>query len=520
MCVPLTPAFGTTQGKRSGIPSAYACVGFGRSSVYRVGPDTERIDQQEGKPFVGVPRTGERASKRHEGSHDMNGNTPQLQEPTVTLPASAPLVRITAGVGSAGQKTWNLRRPVTLIGSSRPAHIVLHDKDISKAHCVIVNTGTDVLIKDLRTSGGTLCNRSPIDVAVLADGDVITIGSNNIQVAIHLPEDASDDSSAGLQFVDPVKFPKPIDIRLIHTDQLWTVDDAIVLIGRHELAAIRLDHEDVSIRHAVIFRFGDRPAVFDLGCRTGIWVSGKRSSTTMLADGDCLTIGPFGLSIGSPDVAALKSQQLAPVDDPILQALLPRACVHSDTSEAANQGGSNGAATPTSGPVETDTGRNHAASSKETPSRSASLESADVPGHAMVSSIGETWDQLNEWNTKESRPDHPADAGKADELVARTAELDRRDAELRGQLHDVARMSEQLAKRNKEIDRAQAEIEQDRTELELARAQLADVEGDIERRVAEVQRRENALAQRWSRIRAATCSHCGKPTNVNQPPSG
>jgi len=252
----------------------------------------------------------------------MTENTPQLQEPTVTLPDSAPLVRVTAGVGSAGQKTWNLRRPVTLIGSSRPAHIVLHDKDISKAHCVIVNTGTDVLVKDLRTSSGTKCNREPIDIAVLADGDVITIGSNNIQVAINLPEGSADDSGAGLQYADPVKFTHPVDVRLMHTDRQWTIEDAVVLVGRHERATIQLDHDDVSMRHAVIFRFGDRPAVFDLGARTGIWVSGKRSSISLLADGDCVTVGPFGLSIGSPDSVALKSRPTI-TTDPILKAVWP-----------------------------------------------------------------------------------------------------------------------------------------------------------------------------------------------------
>ncbi len=52
----------------------------------------------------------------------------QVREQTVELPSTAPLVRITAGFGSAGQKTWNLRRPVTLLGARRPAHIVLHDR--------------------------------------------------------------------------------------------------------------------------------------------------------------------------------------------------------------------------------------------------------------------------------------------------------------------------------------------------------------------------------------------------------
>ncbi len=94
----------------------------------------------------------------------MSEQVPSVLVPTWELPSEAPRVRITAGVGSAAQKTWNIRRPVTLIGSKRPAHIVLHDRDISPAHCVIINTGVDVLLKDLYTHSGTLCDDSRVDL--------------------------------------------------------------------------------------------------------------------------------------------------------------------------------------------------------------------------------------------------------------------------------------------------------------------------------------------------------------------
>ncbi len=35
------------------------------------------------------------------------------QEELLTLPDNAPRIRITAGVGTASQKSWHLRRPVT-----------------------------------------------------------------------------------------------------------------------------------------------------------------------------------------------------------------------------------------------------------------------------------------------------------------------------------------------------------------------------------------------------------------------
>ena len=84
---------------------------------------------------------------------------------------------------------------MTVIGSRRPAHIALHDAGICDAHCVIVNTGKDVLLKDLHTPGGTCCKTSRVDLTVLKDGDVITVGETTVQVAINHPKEPSSAQS-------------------------------------------------------------------------------------------------------------------------------------------------------------------------------------------------------------------------------------------------------------------------------------------------------------------------------------
>ena len=86
---------------------------------------------------------------------------------------------------------------------------------------------------------------------------------------------------------------------MIHTDRQWFVENAVGMIGRHQEAVIRLDHPDVSSRHAVVFHFANGAAIFDLGSRGGLWVNGQRCSLTLLHDGDCITVGPFGLAIGA-----------------------------------------------------------------------------------------------------------------------------------------------------------------------------------------------------------------------------
>ena len=232
----------------------------------------------------------------------MSEGKPSLDEAALPLPETAPLVRMTAGLGSAGQKTWNLRKPITLVGAKRPAHVVLKDRNISKAHCVLVNTGTEVLLRDLSTSAGTTCNGNQVDLVVLTDGDFLTLASSHIQVAISAGQEDADDSGYGLEYIEPTKMVSPATVRLQHTDREWVVETAVAFIGRHKGADILLDHEAIEMRHAVLFRYGKEVAVYDLG--GGVSVDGKRCTMALLTDGAKVSVGPFVLCISVPKPAA------------------------------------------------------------------------------------------------------------------------------------------------------------------------------------------------------------------------
>ena len=394
----------------------------------------------------------------------MNDNAIRVREPDLNLPSGAPLVRITAGLGSAGQKTWNLRRPVTLVGSRRPAHIVLHDRDINKAHCVIVNTGQEVLLKDLHTESGTLCNDEAVDLALLKDGDTLTIGATRIQVAIRDSDNGADDSGCGMQYCDPMQFPKPVRVRLVHAEHQWEIQEAVAVIGTQEGAAIQLDHQDVSHRHVVLFKFAGSPAVFDLGSRAGLWVNGERSSLARIEDGDTITVGPFGLSIHTGSVRATSPATGAPSGDQ---------------------------------EVEPEPGQ---------PTRPLSEIESELT--TLHDSITNTWERLNSWQSQ-VREGLTDDAGA--EVPDRAAALEAKDAELRGKLHDVECLHEDMARREQDLARDRARLQADQDALMVAQRALQEREKDFETQAAELQRRENALAQRWTRLRSATCPNCGKP---------
>ncbi|UCC29624.1 MAG: FHA domain-containing protein [Phycisphaerales bacterium] len=423
----------------------------------------------------------------------MNDNIRSTDVFNLELSASAPRVRITAGLGSAAQKTWNLRRPVTLIGSRRPAHIILHDRDISPAHCVIINTGTEVLLKDLHTGAGTNCNDNRIDLTPLKDGDVITVGANTIQVAIQVPEDSSGDSACGVQFADPTSFPEPIGVTLVHTDQQWEVKDAVVLVGRHVAAPIMLDHTDVSRRHAVIFCFKQGPAVFDLGGQGGIQVNGQQCSLALLSDGDRVTVGPFRLRIGSRSAAELDMQTSATEAPPEPGS--------SSVDMSGQAGVSTDPAAPSVGPeLQLD----------QDPSLQDGPAAIDSKLDTLQESIDVSWDRLNSWQSQ-LLEDAAALSKQELDIADRASELDARDAALRGELHDVARYHEQLVERERELAAGLARLQDEKDTLAQSQADFAKREEEVARRAEDLSRREHVFAQRWSRLQSAKCSHCGRP---------
>jgi len=425
----------------------------------------------------------------------MNNQATQIREPVITLPSSAPQVRITAGAGTAGQKTWNLRRPVTLIGSRRPAHIVLHDRAISSAHCVIVNTGTEVLLKDLRTSGGTLLNKEPIDIGMLSDGDVFVVGSVKIQVAIQIPESLADDSATGLAYADPTRMAMPIDVRLMHTETHWLIEDAVAMIGRHEKSTVWLDHEDVARRHAIFFRLGKELAVYDLGGKNGVYVNGQCCAITSLVHGDCVTVAKFGLAINLQDTEDMEVE--------------PQTSV---TPEPKSAFSSVMFAGPGAG-ADTDDGT---ACRGATEDVLPTTDDEDVVREALDSideNLADAWNRVNSWETRLEQ-DANAISQQESDLITRAEELDARDATLRGQLFDVTQFNEELKLRERDLSRQAAELQTKRDELAAREADIEEKEAALTARVAEAKSRENGAAQRWARLRAAKCANCGTPFRI------
>jgi pSer/pThr/pTyr-binding forkhead associated (FHA) protein len=208
-------------------------------------------------------------------------------------------VRITAGVGTVNQKTWNVRRPVTLIGSGQNCHILLPGAAVAKAHCAIINNGTHVLLKDLCTPGGTRCGGTSVDLHGLKDGDVVEIGDFRIQVAIQSACLRSDQTASGIRLDETGSVP-PIGLSLHPSghEPRGVLRSPVYVVGRREECDLTLADPQVSLAHALFFCLDGRAVVSDLGSRTGTRINGERQSLAYLKPGDVLQIGPCEVAIG------------------------------------------------------------------------------------------------------------------------------------------------------------------------------------------------------------------------------
>ena len=95
--------------------------------------------------------------------------TPQVPMQAFAQAASPYLVSITG-------EEFRITNSVTNIGRGAEANIQIDDTSVSRLHCAIV-LGSEVLIRDLGSTNGTVVDGQKITEATLHDGSIIKIGN-------------------------------------------------------------------------------------------------------------------------------------------------------------------------------------------------------------------------------------------------------------------------------------------------------------------------------------------------------
>lgn len=230
---------------------------------------------------------------------DISGirNRPRPQLPSGSIPVTLKIP------DSAERRSLPITQPVTLIGSRRDCDFPIAHPDVSKIHCVLVHTGSAVFVCDLRSRCGTYVNEAFAHLSELQPGVTIRLGS--VPVIVEFGE-----ADAALAWAKAINAPA---LRLGGASD-HAITQSATVIGRRNTCDVTLDAPDVSLAHALLLFLDGRPALCDLGSRSGTRINGSPITLAWLADGDQIQIGshswrvswsgPIGFEAGAPALDA------------------------------------------------------------------------------------------------------------------------------------------------------------------------------------------------------------------------
>jgi pSer/pThr/pTyr-binding forkhead associated (FHA) protein len=414
-----------------------------------------------------------------------------------TVPPTGPWLRLSCA-GRSRLAQCETLEPVTLIGSRRDCHLSLNDPDVSKVHSAVVHTGTTLLVVDLCSRAGTFLNGQSVRVRELRPGDRLQIGTVVVNV---------DTTSRTPVAVMGTLTPPPPALTL--GGRGVDLKAGAAIIGRRGTCDLVLDTPDVSLAHTLLFSFAGRPAVFDLGSRSGTFLNGKRIALAHLNQGDRLMIGGERLSVelgekvsarlaetapageveAEPErpamsVAAAPVSPPAPPELPPPQARVPAAPPRPQPPGVSSADGSGGRRVATGGPTD-------APGSVPVAPRGGTDELVEALLADLLSARGKVEQQVAELSQREAA------------LVARSTQLEQYHNELVARATQIETHNTELAARAADLHTRADELEASAGELEARTAQVAQAKAELDRRAADLDQQMTVAREKL----AAAASH-------------
>lgn len=182
----------------------------------------------------------------------------------------------------------------TSIGKSRANDVVLPLDSVSRFHAVIAKKRSDWVITDTFSKNGIQVNGKQVDgKAVIADGDIITIGSVPLKFlcaeAISSVSKSQIRTAARTGNTRGVAYAVLVDVKSHKPIYLKKKD---VLIGRGDDADIQLANQTVSAHHARIHMTSKGWALSDLDSHNGTKLNGRYiTQPQLIFDEDMITFG-------------------------------------------------------------------------------------------------------------------------------------------------------------------------------------------------------------------------------------
>jgi pSer/pThr/pTyr-binding forkhead associated (FHA) protein/thioredoxin reductase/NAD-dependent dihydropyrimidine dehydrogenase PreA subunit len=193
--------------------------------------------------------------------------------------------------------------PVT-IGRAPDNVLDFADPDVSVYHAAVLSLPTGFTIQDNGSTNGTQINGHRIDRHTLADGDVITVGGNELYFLVDIP-DASQSASDTGGPDDLAVPPAPIQLVFVagpNQGISLPLSDSQITFGRRQDATVTLDDMQVSGLHCGVTQVagpgGPEVHVTDLGSTNGTFLNGEKlTGGRRVMPGDLIEIGQSVLEL-------------------------------------------------------------------------------------------------------------------------------------------------------------------------------------------------------------------------------
>ncbi len=244
---------------------------------------------------------------------------------------TTPTARIVFISPQGGGRSYALTGDQVSIGRATANDIVLKDPRASRMHLRLERKAGSWRLQDLDSANGVFVNGQRVQRAILAPGDLITIGKDVLRYeegpdAPSRPPPINTQADlertlASATLAMTLNNPVAPHLVVYSGGRTWTMPllNDVVSIGRQSNNDLTLDLPRVSRRHARIERSGDAFYIRDLGSTNGTIVSGERIERERLQAGDVIRIGGAQLIFKSP----VTTDNLTLVDAPSVRRRRP-----------------------------------------------------------------------------------------------------------------------------------------------------------------------------------------------------
>jgi len=189
------------------------------------------------------------------------------------------------------------------LGRSAENDIVIDHPYVSRYHAQITQSAGGFIIVDKGSANGLTINGQRVMQHQLADGDIITIGGQEVSLQYRasiglMAAEAPARRAAPVSATGPMSF---LNLKGMES----------IAIGRASDNRIVLDHPQVSRHHALIERMGTRYRIRDLKSSNGVFLNGKRvEREAWLKEGDEIRIGPIKLVLREDGIQQFSEEGL------------------------------------------------------------------------------------------------------------------------------------------------------------------------------------------------------------------